>query len=267
MSLVGVQVLGLQLICSRILHSTPDQPACLRPLVATKYAASLTMKSEASFSSCGNILQVSGVILDEINSLVPPTDKVTWIRDKVEQRSKTQTLAISGNHSPYPDPSEALWRTLLANRIRDPTKNNTHAQAPPYFSHMYNLIGDGITAPGDLPSSVPEYFRPSQDLPPTQYTQAYTMPYITNCGNASSQRSFFKSSKGYFGLANIDAKPGDIVCVVFGMSVPLMIRKFINEKQNGFVLVSDSYLHGWMDEEAIAKVENGPLPTERLTLY
>ncbi|RDW59446.1 hypothetical protein BP6252_12533 [Coleophoma cylindrospora] len=257
--------LSIDLSTSPPLHARP--PSQFASFGGYEYAASQKANSEAYLSSCESALHASGFILDTILDVISPTDDVRWIRNQGAQRSKIEAMAGPENGSAYPDRIEALWRTLLANRIRDPTNNNNYSWAPAYFGHMYSLIGNGMTTPESLPSTVPEHFRPSPGLPPSDYTHAYTLPFVTNCGAASSQRCFFKSSKGYFGLASIDAKPGDKVCVIIGMKVPVIIRNFKDGQNEGFILISDAYFHGWMDGEAIERFESGHLKKEELVLY
>lgn len=50
------------------------------------------------------------------------------------------------------------------------------------------------------------------------------------------------------GLVPRQAKEGDLICVLFGCSVPVIIRKV--EKHH--ILISESYVHGIIEREAIA---------------
>lgn len=60
-------------------------------------------------------------------------------------------------------------------------------------------------------------------------------------------RVFIITKKGYIGLAPQGAKIGDIVCVIFGGDVPVLLRP----DGDGFILVSESYIHGLMEGEAM----------------
>jgi hypothetical protein len=59
--------------------------------------------------------------------------------------------------------------------------------------------------------------------------------------------SFFVSTKGYMGLTGSKAQYDDDLCIVFGGSVPFVLRK----DANGYKLISDAYVHGLMNGEAI----------------
>ena len=55
-------------------------------------------------------------------------------------------------------------------------------------------------------------------------------------------RRFFRSEAGHFGWGVEGMAAGDKVCVVHGMSVPLLLRP----EGHSFVIIGDAYLHGMM---------------------
>ena len=80
-------------------------------------------------------------------------------------------------------------------------------------------------------------------------TEIFTLPYATN------RRLFVANvSDGcYIGLAPIKAQVGDQVSVLFGCSVPVVLR----EVGDGFTFVGEAFAHGLMDGEAIRKADLG----------
>lgn len=64
---------------------------------------------------------------------------------------------------------------------------------------------------------------------------------------------FFTTKKGYMGLVQGDASPGDLVAIVQGSDVPLILRRQASspgrdsKKRNFYTLVGASYVHGIMD--------------------
>lgn len=60
-------------------------------------------------------------------------------------------------------------------------------------------------------------------------------------------RHLIISRKGYIGLGPIPTQKGDMICVLFGCSVPVLIRKV----ENHHIFVGDCYVHGLMFGEAI----------------
>jgi hypothetical protein len=57
------------------------------------------------------------------------------------------------------------------------------------------------------------------------------------------------TNNGYFGALPKQAKEGDLVCVLFGCTVPVVLRK--HDGSNSYMFVGECYLHGFMDGKAI----------------
>jgi hypothetical protein len=72
-------------------------------------------------------------------------------------------------------------------------------------------------------------------------------------------RRFFVTKKGYYGVGPEATSAGDKVCILFGTIAPFVVRP-VNHQ---FVLLGESYLHGFMDGEAIAEMEDGRLKSKR----
>ncbi|RAH52211.1 HET-domain-containing protein [Aspergillus piperis CBS 112811] len=79
---------------------------------------------------------------------------------------------------------------------------------------------------------------------------------------ATSYRRLMISSKGYIGLVPPKTQEGDLVCVLFGCSVPVILRK----QGSHYILIGESYVHGIMDGEAIQMMNEGHLVEEEFTL-
>ncbi|KAK0124903.1 hypothetical protein ONS96_008781 [Cadophora gregata f. sp. sojae] len=60
-------------------------------------------------------------------------------------------------------------------------------------------------------------------------------------------RQLMISKKGYIGLGPVPAKKGDLICVLYGCSVPIVLRKVGKH----YILVGECYVHGLMDGEAL----------------
>jgi hypothetical protein len=79
--------------------------------------------------------------------------------------------------------------------------------------------------------------------------------YETFAFNRSWNRSLFFTRKGYMGLGPNCLRVGDIVCVLFGATVPFILRP----KYNYYQLVGEAYVHGIMEGEAMQQCEAGEL--------
>lgn len=67
----------------------------------------------------------------------------------------------------------------------------------------------------------------------------------------STNRRLFVTDNGYIGLGPVKMRKGDQICILYGCSVPIVLRKV----SGGVTLVGDAYLHGLMDGEALALVK------------
>jgi hypothetical protein len=71
------------------------------------------------------------------------------------------------------------------------------------------------------------------------------------------------TEKSYIGAAIQEAQQGDLICVLFGCSVPVLLRKGIGEE---YRFVGECYLHGFMDAEAIAMQVRGDFQVQDFIL-
>jgi len=58
-------------------------------------------------------------------------------------------------------------------------------------------------------------------------------------------RRLLKTDKGYLGIASAYAELGDCVCILYGSSVPMVLR-YESER---WTIVAECYVHGIMDGE------------------
>jgi hypothetical protein len=78
------------------------------------------------------------------------------------------------------------------------------------------------------------------------------------------RRRLLVTEKGFIGSAPQQIEEGDILCVLFGCSVPVILRKAYDEEVYNFV--GECYLYGFMDAEAIALQVKGVLEEQDFIL-
>jgi hypothetical protein len=71
------------------------------------------------------------------------------------------------------------------------------------------------------------------------------------------------TKNGYIGAVPNETQAGDFVCVLFGCSVPVAVRKNLDQS---YMFVGETYLHGFMDAEAIAFQVKGVLKEQAFLL-
>ncbi|MCJ1406318.1 hypothetical protein MMC19_000383 [Ptychographa xylographoides] len=136
---------------------------------------------------------------------------------------------------------DQLWRTLVADR--GPNGIN-----PPGWYHRACLhclanrtntgdINTGVLIETGKPSMMVQFLRRVEDV-------------IWN-------RKFLKSStRGLFGLAPTQAQESDIICILYGCSVPVILREHNTDTGDYFELIGESYIHGMMDGDAMIGERN-----------
>lgn len=75
-------------------------------------------------------------------------------------------------------------------------------------------------------------------------------------------RAIFDTVDGGMGLAPAAARPGDIICILFGAPVPFVLRSV--EPGGSFAFIGSCYLDGMMSVKAIEKLRAEKLRTEKL---
>lgn len=68
------------------------------------------------------------------------------------------------------------------------------------------------------------------------------------CGLWAYNRRFYRTTAGRFGWAPDQARAGDCICVLYGGSVPFVLRPV---EHGRFEVVGDAYLHGRMFGEGM----------------
>jgi hypothetical protein len=121
---------------------------------------------------------------------------------------------------------EAFYRTLVADRSAD--GGNPPSWYKRAFEHA--LINSGT---GDL--------RIQRMI--TQSRSTVTAELLGRIQSVIWNRRFAITDQGAFGLVPANAQVGDVIMVLYGLSVPVVLRKL----NKSYWLVGESYIHGAMD--------------------
>ena len=109
-----------------------------------------------------------------------------------------------------PEPPEAFWRTLVANRGKD-------GQNPPYYyaRACKESVAKGGVASGAV--STADLINNERNSIVAQFCRR-VQAVIWN-------RSLISTAQGNLGIANKHVRPGDYVAVLYGCSVPVILRR------------------------------------------
>jgi hypothetical protein len=139
----------------------------------------------------------------------------------------------------YPDEvPDQLWRTLVADRGPDGTN------APAWYRRACLECLTHVDNVGNLNTNK---FRNVEDTPETMKL------FLKRVRNVVWNRKFFltagKSRHGVlYGIAPPKASTNDIICILFGCSVPVVLRKVSDNRYN---FIGECYVHGMMDGESL----------------
>ncbi|KAH6714263.1 heterokaryon incompatibility protein-domain-containing protein [Leptodontidium sp. MPI-SDFR-AT-0119] len=221
-----------------------------RPSTSTGHsrpAALIAPKSEP------NTLAEDSALKEETSSRMPKYNGSLFLRgfclDIISQVSSrvgggiipSEALEMAGwgpKYKPQTVPDK-LWRTLVADRGPD-GKN-----APPWYTRACWECLQYQDRRGDL--DIPELMENLKN-PSTRIT------FLKRVQSIVWKRRFFEtkgaSHKSLFGLGSPAIKNGDLVCILFGCSVPVVLRK--DHERKYYQIIGECYVYGMMDGEAIA---------------
>ena len=227
---------------------------------SAKYDASAGLKSQAHFKSqdlaaenttnCDTlssntkevILVASGFILARIIDVSARRSGGVILREALEMGGWT---GLKPGTTSVPD---AIWRTLVADR------DDSGKMPPSWYKRaclrcleIADRFNDGDLNIGEALHGPSEMLR----------------KYLTRVRNITRNRRFFTANRqdlypgeskgeldGYFGLCPPETKAGDFICILYGCSVPVVVRE---EKDGHVRLIGESYVHGMMDGEAVVE--------------
>jgi hypothetical protein len=77
-------------------------------------------------------------------------------------------------------------------------------------------------------------------------------------------RTLVITEKGFFGLAPLITRPGDVACVIVGVDVPFVLRP--HGEARLFKLLGESYIHGVMEGQLKGMVERNEVVEQSIVI-
>jgi hypothetical protein len=236
-------------------------------------ALQLPKRQAVSIDSNGrHILSIGAIELDEI---LDTCDTKPEIRNKPHTSILWEIISKLHPHYAASGQSreEAVWRTLITNR------EDTGSLARPrdliypasaerlYSSFRAWVLWRYVTAP-EAPSTNSISIPAEEDMLPSQAEildarekSAADLTYLADLEHSASLYDLhyshamslrpFCTRQGYFGIGTQCLRKDDSVWIVHGCPVPLILRKI--EGSERYRLVGGSYVHGFMDGEALGR--------------
>jgi hypothetical protein len=204
-----------------------------------------------------HILSVKGMEMGTIRWTAEPVANGVIERKCLEKAGWKIPDESESNVDRLPD---KLWRTLVADRTAE-------GDNPPFWYHRAALISMAMVVLSD-PNRHFDTREPldvSADKRPPQIVAEY----LKGVQAVTWNRIFIEgaptaaNSEPLFGLAPPDTKENDRVCILFGCSVPCILRPCKSE--NGtqyFEFVGEAYIYGRMDGEALSTLSTDELKAQ-----
>jgi hypothetical protein len=172
-------------------------------------------------------------------------------------------LSLAGWKNGSGPPPNAFWRTIVADR--GPNGGNP----PPYYQVACQQAFDQRATDDDLNTErlmlMNSSIKPGSEKVVTEYLRRVQsvvwMRVLIRTTIGDSQNSL--------GLAPQNVREGDLICIVYGCSVPVVLRKFSVDQENGkcyYVLIGECYIHGMMDGEAFRILQELKIEKEEFEL-
>lgn len=219
---------------------------------------------------CPDVLSVKGVMLDTVRRSFPiMTGLVEHVPNlTVLERWRTEHLrklpdplwelaleGVSGSYRTGESYARALSLTLVAGSNYDDcnaTKNPAHDAnfaAFVRFAAKHNK-SSAVRRLADLTKSA------------SAGSTEQAKEYFAQLAHSSSRRNLLRTNQGLVGNGSKLVKKGDLICVLFGLDVPVILR----EDGSGYSFVDTCDVHGTMDGEAIKMLGNGELEARSFDL-
>ena len=215
--------------------------ACGKGVLLDEIEASRVVRSKGSVLSKGSAsLDARGYKLGIVDVIAPPA--MNGILPK-----EWRKMGGRGNKG---QPSEDwFWRTLVADR--DPTGSACPAWYKLASEHVLQA-SDGL----DLDTR-----RLMFKSPP-----GIVFDFLRRVQSVIWGRRLVILDQGHAVLGPKSCEPGDLVCILFGCSVPVLLRRRPDSDGGVYTFLGECYVHGMMDGEAIMLRDWQDMPKKHFQL-
>lgn len=223
--------------------NNPEAPIAFWEAWDASLAGSMppTTKSVASVS--GNTLKASALLFDTVRAHTPTMKSADFehpLHQSAAMIEQCWDLAAS-RQSVYEHALIALAATL---RCYNKSKATTESELRDLGHALLEYCG--VNKPGMLEGRMKSTMHIADTL---SFVRKYVYgEYFKEYG---TNRRFFTSVGGYFGLGPSCMEQGDVCAIVFGADVPFILRP--TETGGTFRLVGQAYMHGVMYGEVVKK--------------
>jgi hypothetical protein len=230
-----------------------DQPIPFRhAALHSAYRASAARKAEANIECKSGILTARGISLVSVDSIAPSLRMI--YADDLE----SGTINVKS------------WKEYILNKFGHPTKlleeltrlllcdllESLDSTTKSSLLHILDLFDQDLWSDkDDWHQLLTESRRSAQEKKHRSWVQAIVHNIF--------RRDLFVTENGDLGMAQDSILRGDLVCILFGCSIPIILRKV----DGHFIYISDACVVGYMYGKGIEELETGKFQTETFEIY
>jgi hypothetical protein len=211
-------------------------------------------------------MMVKGKYVDRIRSILPIQSTETGIQWPLDTQNDpilsylddALDLARKEIRGPYLDQSldEAVWRTLIGD------KTQLVRPAPGHYGRVIRSVVQRWQETADVAQSSDPRMTARQDVAETlrdrwgakrveeieqDAQDLKKIDPLFDSRQSGQTYMFCTTESGYIAMVPELSQVGDIVCLIYGLDVPYVMRKV----EGRFRLVGTSYVHGLMDGQGL----------------
>jgi hypothetical protein len=247
-------------------RSLKDHVSAIEPV----YFASQGRKAETVTFGKGGQLIADGTFVDRIHvvmqrpiwtpvpngepELTVPKEWFSLAMPPNSLRKTTHHQEIFIGTELDPHRFEVLWRTMIANRESATSSQPAALQNGEEFEKWL------------LENNQCDLFVPPNEAFDLNAQSTFLKFKQRLYATLTKSPTMIVTEGGLLGLARGSVAPGDQVCILLGCSVPAILRQVPNIEREKYILISESYIHGMMDGEAIDKLDKGEYKLQKITL-
>lgn len=245
-------------------------PAALEVDASVVYSASGA--SEAIFKFEGSTLIVHGVVLDTVDGLAgschSKMDQCSaWESENVLSCSSSPTNILTSlcrclvldrkdRYMRCPMPTVEFLRDFL--QLLAPLITETDIEPSPEIQEWFSWTKSLLIQGRSFESILRQILHAGIDHqgPAPNRDEYYHYTFFGRFFDTVIRMSLrlVVSRRGYLGMASGKAGKGDLVCLLYGCSVPVLLRE--DEAQGGFIFIGEFFLDGYMNGQGLAYNNN-----------
>ena len=210
------------------------------------FRAAGATKPRVALLGYSDTICLEGMRLDTVEHVIPiksivmaKDEKSAFVTEKRLRQMAAEVISLET----YPFTGEPFWtaffRTLTADRSALSPRINEEYRAQFLTAFRdWNLNDDGM----------------AQNLPTIAWDEV-----SKTIGTILEDKDMFLTTRGYLGLGHEGFRVGDVVCIFSGGEVPFLLRQAKPPRNGVFQFLSECYVHGVMDGEAMNNPESNHL--------